>query len=84
MPRMKDLMDKATVQVIKQVKKELYVPYCKHTHKPGDKCPFHCKPSPRFLAWQKEMEENKKRAAEYRRLQDPIERLGDAIFGVVK
>ena len=78
MAKMRDLLRNTTV---KEVKKLLYVPYCKHTTRPGDKCPHHCPPSKAFLQWQREMKEAQARAQEYERLQDPVEKLCDAIFG---
>lgn len=77
MPTMKEIVGKA---VFEQVKKAIYVPYCKHTKKPGDRCPFHCRPSKAFLQWKEEQEKAKQRAEEYQRKQDPVERLCDAVF----
>lgn len=78
MPTMSQILGKATVKL---VKKAVYVPYCEHTKKPGDRCEHHCRPSKEFLQWKAEMEQAQKRAKEYKRLQDPVERLCDAIFG---
>jgi len=66
---------------VRKMKDKLYIPYCEHTQKRGDKCPHHCRPSQEFLKWQSQLREAKKIAVEQRRKQDPVEHLFDVIFG---
>jgi|TARA_B100000315_G_C14575201_1_gene587559 hypothetical protein len=67
---------------VRKLKEKLYVPYCQHTHKPGDKCPHHCRPCPEFIEWQTSVHKAKEKEIEKRRKKslDPVDRMFDAIF----
>ena len=62
MPKLGDILKQATLN---RVRKAVYVPYCEHTKKPGDTCPFHCRPGAEFLKFQKELRKARARASEW-------------------